>query len=312
MFDFVVIGTGAGLMVAERLARAGRQVAVVEKGKFGGTCLTRGCIPSKMLVYPADLIREAQRGWKVGLRFEKPRIDWEKISGRVWDRINVSKEIEESFGRMENVTLFVGEGRFTGPNSMSVRLNAGGEAHLEGRRFLIAAGGRTHIPPIRGLEEAGYITSESFFGPAYPRTPYDSLVIAGGGTIAVEFAHIFAAMGTRVTILGRNPQLLPMEDEEISEKVRWQLTDYGIDVRTGFEVLEAARVPEGKRITARSRRTGESVSVTAQAFLLAAGVVPETDRLGLEAAGVQTDERGWIRVNEYLETSQPHIYRWGT
>lgn len=311
MFDFVVIGTGAGLMVAEKLARAGQQVAVVEKGKFGGTCLTRGCIPSKMLVYPADLIREAERAHKVGVSFDKPQVDWEKISSRVWERIDVSKAIEESFGQMDNITLFVGEGRFTGPNSMTVKLNAGGEAALQGKRFLIATGGRTHIPPIKGLEETGYLTSERFFGPDYPKRPYESLVIAGGGTIAVEFAHIFAAMGAKVTILGRNPRLLPMEDEEISEKVLWQLRDYGIDVYTGFEVLEASAVPEGKRITARNRSTGESVSVTAQEFLLAAGIVPETDRLGLDAAGVKTDDHGWIQVNEYLETNQPHIYALG-
>ncbi|NCB35333.1 MAG: FAD-binding protein, partial [Clostridia bacterium] len=114
MFDLVVIGTGAGLTVAEAAAKRGLEVAIVEKGKFGGTCLTRGCIPSKMLVYPADMLREAERAHKVGLTFEKPRIDWDLISRRVWERIDVSKEIEQTFSTIPNVTCFKGEGRFTG------------------------------------------------------------------------------------------------------------------------------------------------------------------------------------------------------
>lgn len=311
MFDLVVLGTGAGLMVAEAAAKRGLEVAVIEKGKFGGTCLTRGCIPSKMLVYPADLIREAERGHKVGLSFQRPEVDFAQISSRVWAQIDVSKGIEESFGQIPNVTLFKGEGGFTGPNSLKVKLNDGGEAELQGKRILIATGGRTRIPKIEGLEQTGYLTSERFFGPDYPKTPYESLVIAGGGTIAAEFAHIFAALGSRVTIIGRNPQLLPMEDEEVSEKVLWQLRAHGIEVLTGYEVIRAERTPEGKRITAKSRQTGEEVRITGQEFMLAAGIVPETDRLNLEAAGVATDEHGWIQVNEYLESSQPHIYALG-
>lgn len=311
MFDLVVLGTGAGLMVAEIAAKRGLEVAVIEKGKFGGTCLTRGCIPSKMLVYPADLIREAERGHKVGLTFQRPEVDFQQISDRVWAQIDVSKGIEQSFGEIPNVTLFKGEGWFTGPHSLKVKLNAGGEATLEGRQILIATGGRTHIPAIEGLEETGYLTSERFFGPDYPKQPYESLIIAGGGTIAAEFAHIFAALGTKVTIIGRNPQLLPMEDEEISEKVLWQLRAHGIQVLTGMEVIRAEKTPEGKRITARSRQTGEEASVVGQEFLLAAGIVPESDVLNLAAAGVRTDEYGWIQVNEYLETSQKHIFALG-
>ncbi len=311
MFDLVVIGTGAGLMVAEAAAKKGKLVAVVEKGKFGGTCLTRGCIPSKMLVYPADLIREAERAYKIGVTFEKPKVDWQTISQRVWDQIDVSKSIQHSFSHMDNITLFVGEGRFTGPDTMSVTLNDGGEAQLQGKQFVIATGARTSLPPIEGLETVDYITSETFFGPKYPLQPYESLVIAGGGTIAVEFAHIFAAMGTKVTILGRNPKLLPAEDEEISQLSVWQLEQFGVDVRTGFEVIRAENVPGGQRLTGRSRATGEETSVTAQAFLLAAGVRPETDRLNLAAAGVTTDARGWIVVDEYLQTSQPHIFALG-
>lgn len=311
MFDLVVIGTGAGLMVAEAAVNRGLEVAVVEKGKFGGTCLTKGCIPSKMLVYPADLLREAERAYKVGLSFEKPKIDWDLISRRVWARINVSQDIEKSFSNMEHVTCFKGEGSFTGPNSMRVRLNEGGEAELSGKQFLIAAGAHTRIPPVRGLEEAGYITSESFFGDKYPAKPWKSLIISGTGTIAMEFAHIFAAFGTEVTVFGRNPRLLPHEEPEIAEKVRWQMQENGIHLHTGFEVIAAEKTAKGKLVTARSKQTGEILTAEAEELMIASGVEPASRALQLDKAGVETDEAGWVKADAYLQTSQPHIWALG-
>ena len=311
IFDLVVIGTGAGLTVAERAAKEGLRVAIVEKGKFGGTCLTRGCIPSKMLVYPADLLREAQRAHKVGIHFEPPRVDWDQISRRVWEQIDGSKGIQESFSKIPNVTLFLGEGRFTGPHAMSVRLNAGGEAQLEGKQFLIAAGARNWLPPVEGMEETGYLTYESFFGDKYPGKPWKSLAIVGGGVIAAEFAHIFAAMGTQVTIIGRNRQLLPGEDAEIAQLVHWQFEDFGIRVLIDHEVVRMQPGKAGKEIVARKRSSGELVTVSAQEVLIAAGVIPQTDTLDLPLAGVQTDTQGWIKADEYLLTTSPHIYALG-
>ena len=311
MFDLVVIGTGAGLTVAEAAARRGLEVALIEKGKFGGTCLTRGCIPSKMLVYPADMIREAERAYKVGLTYEKPRIDWALISRRMWDRINVSKDIEHTFDHMDHMTVFKGEGYFTDPHTMRVRLNAGGEAELKGRQFLIATGAHTRVPSIQGLEQAGYITSESFFGDRYPEKPWKSLIISGSGTIAMEFAHIFAAFGTEVTVIGRNPRLLPQEEPEVSDMVRWQMKEYGIKLHTGFEVVQVETTPQGKRVTAKSRQTGETITAVGEEILMATGVLPASGALQLDKAGVKTDEGGWIMADKYLQTSQPHIYALG-
>lgn len=311
MFDLVVIGTGAGLTVAEAAAKRGLEVAIIEKGKFGGTCLTRGCIPSKMLVYPADMLREAERAHKVGLTFDKPRIDWDLISRRVWERIDVSKEIEQTFSTIPNVTCFKGEGRFTGPNTMRVRLNGGGEAELSGKKFLIAAGAHTRVPTIPGLEEAGYITSESFFGDRYPKKPWKSLIIWGTGTVAMEFAHIFAAFGTDVTVFGRNPRLLPHEEPEISDLLRWQMKDFGVKLHTGYDVISVEQTPAGKLVTARSKETGEIITAEGEEFLVAAGVEPATKSLGVDLAGVETDEAGWIKADQYLKTSVPHIYALG-
>ncbi len=311
MFDLVVIGSGAGLMAAEAASRQGLQVALIEKGKVGGTCLTRGCIPSKMLVYPADLMREAQRGYKAGVTFSGVRADWASISQRVWERIDFSKTIEDSLPSYPGLTFLKGEGRFVGRNRVRVRMENGETAEIEGKRFLVAAGARTAVPPIEGLESVEYLTSETFFGDRYPKKPYESLTIVGGGTIAAEFAHVFAAMGTRVTILGRNVQLLPQEDEEISARVLWQMRAFGIDVRLNHEAVRVRNQDGRICMTARDRGTGEMVTVSGEALLLASGVRPETDALGLENAGVETDEKGWIKVDGYLRSSNPDVFALG-
>ena len=311
MFDLVVIGTGAGLMVAEAAANLGLAVAIVEKGKFGGTCLTRGCIPSKMLVYPADMLREAERAHKVGLRYGKPEIDWPLISKRMWDRIDFSKEIEHNMIHMENVTVFKGEGYFTGPDSMKVRLNAGGEAEFSGKRFLIAAGAHSRITDIPGLEDAGYLTYETFFGDKYPEKPWESLIILGTGTIALEFAHIFAAFGTKVTVIGRNHRLLPNEDKDIADLVRLQMDDFGIRLLTGYDTLEVDKTNEGKRVIIKDKNSGEELSIEGEEILLAIGVIPESESLRLDLAGVETDHMNWIKADAQLQTSQPHIYALG-
>lgn len=311
MFDLVVIGSGAGLMAVEAASQKGLQAALIEKGKVGGTCLTRGCIPSKMLVYPADLLREAERGYKAGITFSGVHADWPSISKRVWERIGFSKKIEDSLPSYPGLRFLKGEAAFTGRNRVKVQMENGETAEIEGKKFLIATGARTSIPPIEGLEGVDYLTSETFFGEKYPETPYESLIIVGGGTIAAEFAHVFAAMGTRVTVLGRNVQLLPQEDQEISERVLRQMRAFGIDVRLNHEAVRAEEKDGTITVTARDRGTGELVAVSAKALLLASGVRPETDRLGLEHAGVETDEKGWIRAGACLQTSNPDVFALG-
>ena len=311
MFDLVIIGSGAGLMAAEAASKKGLKVALIEKGKVGGTCLTRGCIPSKMLVYPADLMREAQRGYKAGVTFSGVKADWTLISERVWERIDFSKEIEASLPSYPGLRFLKGEATFTGRHSVDVRLSSGETVAVEGKKFLVATGARTLVPPIEGLEKVDYLTSETFFGDKYPKTPYKSLIIVGGGTIAAEFAHIFAAMRTRVTVLGRNVQLLPQEDEEISARVLWQMKDFGIDVRLNHEAVRARQEGETIFVTARDRGNDREVTVSAQALLIASGVRPETDRLGLDKAGVETDQKGWIEADRFLKTSNPDVFALG-
>ncbi|MHA2128914.1 MAG: FAD-dependent oxidoreductase, partial [Promethearchaeota archaeon] len=220
-YDLVVIGSGTGLSVLNVGLQSGMKCALIEDTKLGGTCLTRGCIPSKVLVYPADLIREAQHSDKVGVRFNIERIDWDLIKKRMWSQIDESKDIEEGLSHVPNLTLYRGIGEFIGEYEMIVNHVDGGKilGRFKGEKFLIASGGRTIIPPIEGLEEVGYVTSRSFFGDKFPKQPWKSLIIIGGGIIAAEFAHIFSAMGTEVTILEMLPRLITTEEPEISRFV---------------------------------------------------------------------------------------------
>lgn len=195
-YDLVVIGSGAGLNVLNVGLQVGMTCALIEDTKLGATCLTRGCIPSKVLVHPADLIREAQHAQKVGIKFNIEHIDWELISKRMWSQIDESNQIEEGLSQVPNLTLYRGVGEFIGEYEMQVKSSDGKDilGTFKGERFVIASGARSFIPPIEGLEEVGYVTNRSFFGDKFPKQPWKSLIIIGGGVIAAEFAHIFSAM----------------------------------------------------------------------------------------------------------------------
>jgi mycothione reductase len=163
-YDLIIIGTGAGLMVLEEALAQGYHCAIIEKNKFGGTCLTKGCIPSKMLVYPADLIRETEEATRIGLDFKSPSINWEKISKRLWKQINYSEKIEKEFSEEKNLDIYKGTAEFLDDVTIRVKNQDGNYSEtITGEKIIIAAGARTFIPPITGLEVAGYLTPETFF-----------------------------------------------------------------------------------------------------------------------------------------------------
>lgn len=310
-FDLAVVGSGAGLMVLEEALNQGLRCAIVEESKFGGTCLTKGCIPSKMLVYPADFIREAQRSRRFGVDVGTPSIDWDTISTRMWEQINFHQTIEKNLEKIPNLTIYKGRGSFTSPDSMVVRYPDGSEEHFRAEKFVIAAGARSFVPAIEGLEDAGYLTSETFFGPGFPQKPWDSLVIIGSGAISAEFAHIFSAFGTQVTIVARSGRILSKEEEEISQFVTRQFEHCGIRVLTDSVPVKAYREGTTKHLTVKNRVTGEETTVPCQEILIASGVRSNADRLCVDKAGVAVDEKGWIQTNLYLETSQKNIWALG-
>ncbi|TFH30397.1 MAG: dihydrolipoyl dehydrogenase [Promethearchaeota archaeon] len=311
-FDLVVVGSGVGLTVVSQALNHGWKVALVEDSKFGGTCLTRGCIPSKVLVYPADVIREAEHASAIGISFSPIDIDWNKITQRMWSQIDESKQIEQSLSTAPSLKVFKGIGEFTGTYEMQVKLNATGKFSnkITGKRFVLASGGRSFVPPISGLTEVGYITTETFFGSKFPKKPWKSLTIIGGGVIAAEFAHIFSAMGTKVTIVEMLPRLVPTEEPEISQILKSAFEKH-LTVYTHSKAVSVRKKDGLKVLTVENLDTHTTLDVTAEEILVAAGRQSNADWLQTEKAGIAMNNSNWINTNEFLETNVPNIWAIG-
>jgi dihydrolipoamide dehydrogenase len=311
-YDMIIVGSGSGLMVMEAALNAGLSCAVVEKSKFGGTCLTKGCIPSKMLVYPADLLREASDAKRIGLTFTPPETDWDLVAHRMWKQINQSEQIRESLLKTEGLDVYQGTAAFTGEHTMIITYEDGRPAEeLDAGRIVIAAGARSSVPPVPGLEDTGYITSETFFGERFPARPWKSLIIIGGGAIGAEFAHIFSSFGTKVTVVEMKPHIIPTEEEEISLFVEKQFRNNGITVNSNTKIISASRSGTEKAMSVEDMSTGEKKTIKAEEIFVASGVRSNGDLLHLPKAGVKTDSRGYIETDQYLQTSKRHIYAIG-
>ena len=307
-FDLVVVGGGSALSILTMGLNLGLMCALVEPDKFGGTCLNRGCIPSKILVYPADLIREAQHAKKVGISVKIEDINWDLIAKRMWDKINLNKTIENGLSRRKNLTVYRGYGEFIREYEMTVNDQDGNNiGTFKGEKFVIATGARSFVPPIEGIEEAGYITSESFFGEKFPDKPWKSLVIIGGGVIAVEFAHIFSAFGTDVTIVEMLPRLVSTEEPEISEFLEENMK-INLNVIVNSRAIKVNIENGLKVLTVKNVQSGEEQIINAEEILVATGRRSNADTLKLDKTGVSTDERGWIITNEFLETSKKSVW----
>ena len=308
-YDLVVIGSGAGLNILNVGLNMGLKCALLEDTKLGGTCLTRGCIPSKVLVHPADLIREAQHAKKVGIHFNVEKIDWSLITKRMWSQIDESKMMEEGLSSVPNLTLYRGVGEFTGEYEMAVKSKDGKKTlgEFKGKRFVIASGARSFIPPIEGIESIDYITNENFFGDKFPEKPWNSLIIIGGGVIAAEFAHIFSAIGTDVTIVEMLPRLVATEEPEISQFLENNFRKY-MNVLVNHKAIKIEAKKKMKILTVKNVNTGEEKKIEAEEILVAAGRKSNADILKVEKTGVETEKRGWIKTNEFLETSKENIW----
>ncbi len=305
-YDLIVIGTGSAMNLVNPYLEQhpDAKIAVIDKDEPGGICLNKGCIPTKMLLYPADLIRQIRDARRFGIDVNIEKIHFRSIMERM--RAHVFRDmnnIRESLRGTELLDFYEETATFTAPYT----LNAGG-TKMKGRQIFLCTGSKPIVPDIPGLEAAGYLTSDTVLElNELPRR----LVIIGGGYIAAEYAHFFSAMGTEVTIMGRNPRFLKEEEPEISEIAVGELGNY-VKIHTGTEVVQIESGENGtKWVTARgSARTGE-MTVETDAILVAAGRTSNSDILNPEAGGIDTDEDGWIQVNEYLETSRPGIWAFG-
>ncbi len=313
-YDFIVIGTGAANIVTDAAIDAGKTVAIIEQDKFGGTCLNRGCVPSKILITPVDYKKDFERLKKEGLVKGSFEIDWDVLTKRMELYTRTSNNgLFRNYNNTENVDIYQGKAYFVGKKILEVKLNDGTISDkLTAEHILLANGATSRIPNnIKGMDKVDYITSENFFGEKYPEKPYKSLAILGGGVIAAEFSHLFSNLGTKVSIIQHGPRLLQTFDEDIVEVVADEYKEAGIDVYLQSEMVEIEEKDGMLYMLLENLETGEKQTVTAENLMLAIGLVPNNDLLQVDKTGIKTDERGWIRSNEFLETSVDGIYSIG-
>jgi pyruvate/2-oxoglutarate dehydrogenase complex dihydrolipoamide dehydrogenase (E3) component len=306
-FDAIIVGAGqAGPPLAGRLTAAGQTVAVVERKLIGGTCVNTGCIPTKTLVASAQAAHLARRGADYGVDTGAVSVDMAKVKARK-DAIMLDdrRGVEDWLDGMDGCTVVRGHARFTDPHTLQV-----GDDVLQAERIYLNVGGRAVVPDIPGLADVGFLTNVSILE---LDTVPEHLVIVGGSYIALEFAQMYRRFGARVTVVEKGPRLTSREDGDISEAVTAILENEGIDV-----VVDAADIRiqkrdngfesfEGFELTPRSG----AAPIVGSHLLLAVGRRPNTDDLGLEQAGVGTDTRGYITVDDQLKTSVDHIWAMG-
>jgi mycothione reductase len=302
-FDVLVIGSGSGMIVASNAVASGLKTAVVDFGPMGGTCLNRGCIPSKTLIYPADVIATIEEAEKIGINAKVNSIDFERIMKRMHEFVSEDSQRQaRSVEATPGMTWFKDVGEFISDYTMQV-----GDKTINAGKIFIVSGARPDLPPVKGLKDVGYLTSETVLG---VQTPPKSMIIIGGGYIAMEYSHFFASMGTRVTIIQRNPRLLPDEEPEISELLKQEISSR-MEVYTDYEAVEVVEGNGVRKVSARNRQDGHIKEFTAEALLVAAGRIPNSDLLKPKKTGVELDERGYIKVNKYLETGKQNIWALG-
>jgi len=276
---------------------------VIERKRFGGTCVNNGCIPTKTLIASARAAHVAHRAAEFGVVIEGPvRVDMKAVKARKDAIVRVSNEgVEEGLRENPNVTVHVGHARFVGPKRVEVNREI-----LQAEEIFINVGGRADIPPITGIESVPYLTNSSIMEvDVLPR----HLVILGGSYIGLEFGQMYRRFGSEVTIIQRNERLIPREDDDVSDAIREILEDEGIRILTDADsTLVADRDGE---IAVTVRVGDQTMEVVGSHLLVAAGRRPNTDDLGLDAAGVATDERGYIKVDGGLRTNVPGIFATG-
>jgi dihydrolipoamide dehydrogenase len=316
-FDFLVIGSGSGLDVANVAVNQGQSVAIVEKGPLGGTCLNRGCIPSKLLLYHADVMETIDRADEFHIDVTVDDVDFGKIVAEVNEEVQADSEsIRQGLESSPKHELYDGEARFVDERTVEV---SGGEddgARIRAETVLIAAGSRPAIPNIEGLDNVGYLTSTDAL---QLEQPPDPLVIVGGGYIAAELAQFFGTFGSEVTIIGRRPTLLPEADEEVADAFTDRYADR-FTVHTGHTATAVSERDGELVVEAKPYEYGDDggvvggadgVTVTGDELLVAAGRTPNSDTLHLDATGVETDDNGFIETDEYLRTDADGIWALG-
>lgn len=299
-YDLIIVGAGSGNMIPVPEMDTWR-LAIVEPDKFGGTCLNRGCIPSKMLLYAAEVAEMARHGAHLGLRHTLERVDWRRLVGRVWEKIDPVAEAGAQYRRSQpHVTVYDAPARFVAPRV----LETGGH-RITADRLVLGAGARPVVPDIPGLENIAYHTSDTIM---HLETQPNSLLIIGGGYIGAEMAHFFGSLGTQVTITDHGGALIKRQDDAIAQAfTRIYQRRFNVLLHTQVRSLN----PENGRIAAQVDVDGTPRTVRVDAVLIASGRRPNSDTLNVAAAGIEVDARGRVLTDAGMETNIPGIFAFG-
>jgi pyruvate/2-oxoglutarate dehydrogenase complex dihydrolipoamide dehydrogenase (E3) component len=303
-YDFVILGSGApGKLLAWTLASQGKHVAVIERRYVGGSCPNIACLPSKNIVHAAKVASYFRRGAEFGIAGGDWKVDMSVVRDRKRTMVDGLVAMHQKKYRESGAELVMGNGRFVAPKTIEIALNAGGTRTLRGQSIVINTGSRARLDDIPGLHDSRPMTHVEAL--ELDRLP-DHLVVLGGGYVGLELAQAFRRFGSRVTVIERNGSLIHREDPDVTEAVGSLFRDEGIEVLTGVTVLRV----EG--------RSGESIrlqtsrgAIEGSDLLVAGGRTPNTDGIGLEKVGVETDGRGHVKVNERLETTAQDVWAVG-
>jgi pyruvate/2-oxoglutarate dehydrogenase complex dihydrolipoamide dehydrogenase (E3) component len=302
-FDAIIIGTGqAGPSLAARFAGAGKTVAIIERHKFGGTCVNTGCIPTKTLVASAYAMHVARRGAEYGFATGDVRADMKRIKARK-DAASTrsNKGVEEWLRGTTNCTVIQGHARFQSPNTVVVN-----DETLQADKIYINVGGRARVPDMPGVHDVPFLNNSSMMDIDF--LP-EHLIVVGGSYVGLEFAQIYRRFGSQVTVVEMGSRLVGREDEDVSQAVREILEAEGIHIRLNAKCISLAKRAGGVAVQMECNEDPKEVAGTH--VLLAVGLIPNTSDLGLEHAGIKTNEHGYITVDDQLQTNVPGIWALG-
>ena len=300
-FDLIVIGSGSGLDVAVGAAERGLKTAIIEQGPLGGTCLNRGCIPSKMIIHSAEVMQTINQSSQFGIEVTGKKVNFSQVIGRASSLVDSdARQIQQSLRSGKNPTLFTGKARFVGIKIVEIN-----GQRITAKKIVIAAGARSTIPPIPGLNTVPFLTSTEALR---LKTMPKSLIIIGGGYIAAELGNFYATLGCNVTIIQRGPLLIPREDKDVAELFTKLWKEKG-KVLVNTTVMNVKK--QRKNVIVTVQQGTITKTLHAEKLLIATGVTPNTDSLDVAKTGVKTTKNGFIVINKFMETTTPGIWALG-